>query len=342
MNEYQPGDRRQNPAYSPPSLSTLERPAGPNARVLSAPRRLAAAQRVAVVAPSGPVDPAKLERGTAWLSRAGLEVVPGRHLLARRGYLAGSDAERREDLQRAIDDPEIDAILFARGGYGLTRIVDALDLSPLLRRPKLVMGFSDITALQLALAARADLATVHGPMVASNLAREVPDASTLAWMDRIVGPGPAAPVVLGEPDGLVFRGGRGRVTAPLVGGCLTLLSVTIGTPVEIATRGGILFWEDVGEDLYRLDRLLTHLRAAGKIAGLAGMIVGVPVGVTRERREGIVADLTDHVAEVLGDVPFPVVTQLPSGHGEPCASLPIGRLVTIDPEARTVVLPPLP
>lgn len=342
MNEHQPGNRRQNPAYSPPSLSLLERPAGPHARVLAAPPRLRAGQRVALVAPSGPVDPGKLDRGLAWLRGAGLEVVPGEHLLERRGYLAGSDEQRRADLQRAIDDPSVDAILFARGGYGLTRILGALDLSPLLTRPKLVMGFSDITALQLAIAARADLASIHGPMVASNLAREELNGSTIEWMARIVGPGEAGAVVLGERDGLVFRGGGERVTAPLVGGCLTLLSVTLGTPFEIATRGGVLFWEDVGEDLYRLDRLLTHLRMAGKLDGIAGMLVGVPVGVTRERREGIVDDLTEHVAAWLGEAPFPVVTQLPCGHGEPCASLPLGRLVTIDPGTRTVTLPPLP
>lgn len=340
MNEHRPGDRPQDPAYSPPSLS--RRRQSPFARVLPAPRRLARGDRVAVVAGSGPVDRAKLERGLGLLTELGLEPVVGPHVLERSGYLAGRDDERRADLQLAIDDPSTVAVLFARGGYGLTRIVDGLVLDGLREHRKLVLGFSDITAFQLAASGAADVACVYGPMVASNLARRPPDERTLAALASIVGPGDARPLVLGGDHGLRVTGPTARVTAAVVGGCLSLLQASLGTPLEIGTRGGILFWEDVGEDLYRLDRMLTHMRLAGKLAGLAGMIVGVGVGITRERRQDRVDDLTEFLAEWLGEVDYPVVTQFPCGHGEPCVALPLGRLVTIDGGAGTVEIPPLP
>ncbi|MFN7976089.1 MAG: LD-carboxypeptidase [Acidobacteriota bacterium] len=316
------------------------RPNLPFARVLGQPPALRPGDAVAVVSPAGPVDREKLERGLARLEELSLRPRLGRHALDREGYLAGSDDARLSDLEEAIADPGTRAILFSRGGYGLTRIVDRVDLSPLLAAPKIVMGFSDITALHLALAAQADLASFYGPMVASNLGKEVPHARTMTALRIALGldAGPLLPIDAGS--GIRFTGAPARVTAPLAGGCLSLLVASLGTPFEVATAGAILFWEDVGEDLYRIDRMLTHLRLAGKLDDLAGMIAGVPIGITRERREGAVDDLTPFLeswlASSLGRVSFPVVTQFPCSHGEPCVALPLGGLVTIDGAAQRV------
>ncbi len=340
MDEHRPGNRLQNPAYNPPSLSGLSRLAhNPYARVLRKPPRLRPGTRVAVVSASGPVDPAKLDRGLAYLREWGLDPFPGKTATKRLGYLAGTDAERAACLQEVLDDDGCEAIFFSRGGYGLSRIILDLDLSGLIAKPKLLMGFSDVTVLQLA-AARYDLASVYGPVVAGTFALETPDPLTVWSVKRLVGPDEATGLLRFDGShGLRFLGSADPVTAPLVGGCLTLLAASVGTPVEPATRGGILFWEDVSEDLYRLDRLLTQLKLAGKLDGLAGMIIGVPHLVTRGRES--VTDLTDFIAWWLGEPDYPVVTQFPCGHGVSTAAMPLGRPVTIRPGQGVVEVDPL-
>ena len=287
-----------------------------------------------MVAPSGPVDPSRLERGVRFLEGQGLVPVIGQHVLDRQDYLAGPDEARLEDLQAALDDEELGAIICARGGFGLTRIVDRLDLDPLLRSPRWVVGFSDATPLLLAAASRADVAPLYGPMAASNFVRDDFRRQTLQAFRIAVGLDEGE-LIVDRGAGTRFLGPEASVTAPVVGGCLSLLTASLATPIEIGTDGAILFWEDVGEELFRLDRLLTHLKSAGKLERLAGMIVGV--GVAMKDRGRPVEDLTPFLEAWLGEVPFPVVTQFPCGHGEPLVSIPLHRLATIDPSNGRVV-----
>lgn len=290
------------------------------------PRALRPGDTVAVVAPASPAPAAAVERGIARLEAWGLRVVRGRHLAARRGYLAGSDAERAADLMDALTDPAVRAVLCVRGGYGTPRLLDRLDYAALAPHPKIVVGYSDITALLLALHRRAGWLVFHGPMVAADLGAEAASAYTLEHLWRaLFRPAPLGRVAH-PPSGsspVVIR--PGLATGRLTGGNLSLVAATLGTPYEIRTRGRILFLEDVGEAPYRVDRLLTHLGNAGRLDGVAGIAYG-------EAEEGVLEVLEDR----LGGLAVPVVAGLAVGHGPHKATLPLGVRAALDADGLRV------
>jgi muramoyltetrapeptide carboxypeptidase len=279
---------------------------------------------VGVVAPSGAIDEARLGAGIAVLEAIGLRVVTGEAVLARRGYLAGPDAARGADLQRMLDDPGIRAIFCARGGFGSQRLVPALDLTTLRRQPKPVVGYSDATALLIALA-RADLVGVHGPMVAVDLARGL-TARSLAHLDRVL----SDPGYLWDAEvPVAIR--PGRATGRLLGGTLSVLVTTFGTPYEPHLDGAIVFLEDVHEWPYRLDRLLTQLRQSGKLDRAAGVVFGTME--TCRTLDGVTA--LDVIREVFADAAYPVGLGVPAGHSSANAgvenlALPLGVQVELD------------
>lgn len=274
--------------------------------------------RIGVVAPAGPIRPALLRAGLAYLSRRGYRIVPGRHLRARHGYLAGTDAQRAADLNHAMADPSLDAVVFARGGYGCARIVERLDFSPLRKKPKLFLGYSDLTAFYAALDRATGIPGFYGPMVLNfNAAgKEFREPSLWSVMERRPGWNRFPLAARG-----VLR--PGTAEGKLVGGCLSVLVSLVGTPYDVDTRGKILFWEEVDELPYRIDRMLNHLRMAGKFAGLRGMVVGrlhrcpptrgMPALTLREM-------LRDH----LRGTRFPVVIDFPAGHAPGKVTLPLG------------------
>lgn len=289
-------------------------------RMTRKPKALRTGDAVAVVAPASPADPAAVERGIARLEAMGLRVVRGRHLAARRGYLAGTDAERAGDLMAALTDPVVRAVFCVRGGYGTPRLLDRLDYAALAPHPKIVVGYSDVTALLLALHRRAGWVVFHGPLVAPDLGAPTPSAYTLEHLRRALFlPAPLGRVeqAPGLPPPVVLRPGvaAGRLT----GGNLSLVAATLGTSDEVRTRGRILFLEDVGEAPYRVDRLLTHLGNAGRLDGVAGIAYG-------EMEEGILEVL----AERLGGLGVPVLAGLAIGHGGHKATLPLGVRATLD------------
>ena len=303
------------------------------------PPPLAPGGTVAVLSPAGPVKAGDLERGEAFLSRRGYRVVRGRHALARRGYLAGSDGARLSDLQRAIDDPCVDAIFFSRGGYGTTRLLDDLDLAPLARRPRVLLGFSDLTVLLNLVTDRTGLVTYLGPMVASDMGRGL-RGQTLDAFDTLIGGGGGDVVVRCRP-GKAAGGARrgflrpGSVTAELAGGCLSMLVATLGTPYQPDLEGKILFWEEVNEPAYRIDRMLTQLRQAGLLSRIAGMVVGGLRGCTAAPGGGGRRRL---LAGLLADLDCPVFFGFPCGHGPQKVVLPIGLPLTLDAARGQVVI----
>lgn len=237
------------------------------------PARLAPGARVAVVAPSGPVPEARLHAGLEVLRGWGLDPVVAPHVLHRHdrfSYLAGADAARADDLQRAWCDPSVDAVLCARGGYGAQRMADLLDWEAMRRAgPKVFVGFSDITALHEAFATRLGLVTLHGPMAAgidfigSERARDHLH-STLFAPEKVQ-------TIATEGKALV----PGRARGVTLGGCLSLLAAELGTPhARPSARGGLLCLEDVGEETYRLDRYLTQLLRSEWPAGVRGILLG--------------------------------------------------------------------
>ncbi|RMG12302.1 MAG: LD-carboxypeptidase [Deltaproteobacteria bacterium] len=275
--------------------------------------------RVRLVAPSGPFPRDRFERGVEVLRRYGVEPVWEPDLFDTHRYLAGSDARRLGELQRALDDPSCAAILAVRGGYGAMRLLPRLRLDGMLRRPKLFCGFSDLTALH-AMLNRAGLVTLHGPMVCR--LGEEPDES----LDRLrrlaegLAPGP----LLWEPVRTVTPG---VAEGPLVGGNLSVFSRLVGTPYLPPLDGAVLFLEDVGERPYRLDRMLTHLRLAGVAERVAGVLVGQLTACEAPNAD---YDAETVVAECLAEWQVPCAMGFPAGHGEVNLALPLGLGCRLD------------
>ncbi len=287
---------------------------------------------VAVVSPAGPVDPVKLDAGEAILAGWGLTVQEGPSTRLRTGYLAGSDEQRAADLNAAIRDPQVRAVWASRGGYGVTRILDAIDWAALAADPKLLVGFSDATALLAAAWRRAGLVTVHGQVV-----ERLPllDDVTAQWLRSLVmsadAPGLLPQVAIGG-SALVPRTAVGGVAeGRLLGGNLTMLAALAGTRDELRAKGAIVVLEDTGEAPYSVDRLLTQLLAAGVLSKVAGVAVGEPVYSDP-------AAVTAVFVERLSGLGVPVVTGLPLGHISHQVAFVHGGLARLDGDAATLEL----
>ncbi|MGH3098657.1 MAG: S66 peptidase family protein [Streptosporangiales bacterium] len=287
------------------------------------PPRLREGDRVAVVAPSGPVEAAALDAGCAWLRGLGLDVVVGEHAYARDRYVAGDDEGRAADLQRAWCDPGVRGVICARGGYGCGLLLPLLDWDRLAAaEPKLLHGSSDITALHAAFARRLGLVTMFGPMVAGALIAgatpdpESRDAASAAWFS-------SEPVAL---RGKALRGGCAG--GPVVGGNLSLLAAAAGTPYAgPPARGAIAVLEDVGEAPYRVDRMLTQLLQAGWFDGVAGIVLGDWTDC---------GDVAGTLAERLGSLGVTVLDGVHVGHGRPQLTVPLGIEADLDADAGTL------
>lgn len=284
------------------------------------PRALRTGDLVQVVAPSGPFDRGRLDRGVAVLEARGYRVRFREDLFAVHRYLAGDDARRLAELQAAFDDPEVAAVWAARGGYGAMRLLPHLDLAALRARPKAFVGFSDLTALHAALNG-AGLVTFHGP-VAVRLGEEPPEALDALWRS-VEGVEPPGPIFF-EPFTALTPG---RVRGPLVGGNLSVLTRLLGTPWLPPLDGAVLFLEDVGERPYRLDRMLTHLELAGVPGRVAGVLVGQLTGCDEPDGAYTGAQI---VAERLAAWGVPAALGFPAGHGDENFTLPFGLPVTLD------------
>jgi len=288
------------------------------------PPPLSPGGRIGVVAPSGPIRPAALDEGLAYLRRKGYQVVEGRHLRCRHGYLAGTDAQRTADLNRAMSDPDLDAIIFARGGYGCGRILEDLDFSPLKSRPKLFLGYSDLTVFYAALIRATGIAGFYGPMVLNynRPGKEFRERSLWSVLERRPGWNRFR---LSRRGALREGSGEGK----LVGGCLSLLVSLLGTRFDLDTRGAILFWEEVDEEPYRIDRMLNQLRMAGKFRELKGMVVGrLERCAPKGRTPGL--PLPEILSDHLRGTRFPVVLDFPAGHAPGKLTLPLGLPARLD------------
>jgi muramoyltetrapeptide carboxypeptidase len=291
------------------SLERIDNPA-------TAPPPLGPGDEVAVVAPSGPFDVGAFERGVARL-RERYRVHLDAGITDRKGYLAGDDRRRLRELTGALENTSIKAIVAARGGYGATRLLDRLEPESIARHAKLLVGFSDVTALHAAWA-RAGVRSVHGPMVAALGKCETPLWER--WIAMVEGAVP-------EPLTCLTAVAEGRARGPLVGGNLSVLAALCGTGYGPPLGGRVLFLEDTGEKPYRIDRMLTTLRQSGWLTAVSAVVLGVfnetPVG-----EDGVTVQET--LAERLGDLPIPVLGGLPCGHVADNLELPLGAEVTVD------------
>lgn len=285
---------------------------------------------VAVVAPAGPVEPGRLARGLSRLASAGFVPETAEGVLAKERFLAGDDAHRAAQLRWALSLPEARAVMAARGGYGTTRLMPLVDWRRAARRPRLFVGYSDVTAILAYLSTRLGVPAIHGPMAAADLAMRHDPASFDAFV-RLVG-GRTGPREAWGPPCERIRGGAAE--GILSGGCLSVLTSLLGTPFEPDFRGSLLFLEDVSEPAYRLDRMLTQWIQAGKLRRVAGILAGriSPVrGETAEEIQRVFAGAGKRLS-------VPVWYGFPSGHGRSNFPLPFGVRARIDARGRLFLL----
>jgi muramoyltetrapeptide carboxypeptidase len=298
-------------------------------RNLIHPPRLQPGDAVRVVAPSGPVFADAFAAGVAVLSARYRPRYDPATLFAVDGFLAGADDQRLASLVEAIRDPDARAVFMGRGGHGLLRIASRLDPDLLRRHPKPMVGFSDGTVL-LALAARAGVAAIHGPVVTQLGRLADADRTTLFSLLESSEPGP----LLSGLETLC----AGSACGPLLGGNLEVFSHLLGTPLLPDLDGAILFLEEVGERPYRIDRLLTHLELAGVFAAVAGVVVGDLVACEEPPESRVRSpSAVEVVRERLGRLDIPVVLGARVGHGQRNLSLPYGVCASLDAQGGTLV-----
>lgn len=297
------------------------------------PARLQPDATIALIAPAGPLSEEKLEKARENLTTLGYRVREGTALRRRYGYLAGEDTERLQDLHWAFSDPEVDAIWCARGGYGATRLLPKIDFRLIARHPKPFIGYSDITALHLAIGQRTGLITFHAPGASAQL-----PSDTLQHL-RAVLMEPQAPYTLGasltatDPPPTTIRPGKAH--GPLVGGNLTLLAALVGTPFQPSFRGKIAFIEDVGEQPYRIDRLLTQLLQTTDLRKAAGIALGTFVDCAPKNGDFSLS-LAETLQLCLGHLDMPIAYGLPFGHMDNQATLPYGIRAELDANSPSV------
>ena len=270
-----------------------------------------------------------------------LNVKMGKNVGRRLTDYHTSITERLDDLHAMFRDPEVDAIMCLRGGYASAQLLDHIDYDLIRRNPKIFIGYSDITALHLAIHRKTDLVTFHGPMIVSDFTGYTQKYFNKALFETqpigvITNPDETNPLRPSHPLRIIRPG---IATGPLVGGNLTLISTTLGTPYEIETRGKILFLEDVDEEPYSIDRMLTHLRLAGKFDGVAGVVFGECANCKpSDYKPSTVSpfSLGEVLNNILGDLKVPVLAGLTIGHTDDQATLPLGVIATLNAGAKTL------
>jgi muramoyltetrapeptide carboxypeptidase len=272
------------------------------------PPPLRSGDKIGIISTARKISRKDLQPALDSLTEWGLKPVLGKNLFATDHQYAGTDAQRTADLQAMLDNPEIKAILCARGGYGTLRIIDEVDLRGLKKDPKWIVGFSDVTTLTMA-CYNLGIATIHGPMAISWNGATGDENSRNYLRQMLFGELPVYTATPLDHDLVRTGSGEGR----LIGGNLSMLSQLIGTPTDFDTKGCVLFLEDLDEYLYHLDRMIVHLRRAGKFDRLAGLIVGgfsdlkdndTPFGKT----------YGEIIAEAVSGYDYPVAFDFPVGH----------------------------
>lgn len=297
------------------------------------PAPLHPGDRAALLCASSAVPEERLETSIAAVRAMDLEpvVYPSCYYANRHGYFAASDTQRAADIRDAFTDPTIKGIICIRGGYGAGRLLPMLDWAEFARHPKPLFGYSDVTALHIALNQQADMVTYQTPMPSTEWYTGL-DAFTDGYLRRALFGGLTGPLDLGGQTETLAPGEAGGI---LCGGNLSLVCDSLGTPWEIDTRGKILFLEDIGEKTYRIDGMLTQLRNAGKFDGCAGILLGAWTDCTPECPERALL-LPEIFREVIVPAGKPVLGNLPCGHVLPTMSLPMGALARMDAGARTL------
>jgi muramoyltetrapeptide carboxypeptidase len=312
----------------------------PSTRPLLKPKRLAPGDTVGLVLPASAAFEAEDVNVAADQMRAlGFEVMIGKHAFDKWGYFAGRDRDRADDINTMFADPRVAAVVCYTGGWGSPRVLPYLDYDLIAKHPKVLIGYSDITALLNAVHQRTGLVTFHGPVGSSTY-----EPYTIDNFKRVLMTGEAAGSLAPPPkkaSDLIDRANRilkiapGKATGRLAGGNLTMVATMTGTPFEVDTAGAIVFLEDVHEELYRVDRMLSQLALAGKFDRAAGVVFG---RCSQCEVKGPTFSLEEILRDRFGKLPIPVISGLSFGHIEQKLTLPIGVSATLDGDAGTLTV----
>ena len=295
------------------------------------PNRLKKGDTVAVIAPASPPNKENLRRGLKFVEDLGLNYKLGKSLYAEYGYLAGNDEERLADLQEAFLDEDIKGIICAGGGYGTARIASAIDYDAIKNNPKIFWGYSDITFLHTAIRQQTGLVTFHGPMLASDIGKEEANQISKDTFQQLFAPTDLNySSAISEVEELV----PGSAEGSLVGGNLSLLSSSMGTPFEIDTEGKVLLIEDINEEPRAVDRMLNQLYMAGKLHKSAGILIGDFNNCIPERELSLtLEEVIKHYIKLAGR---PALKGFNMGHCSPHIGVPFGTTARMNTEEKTL------
>lgn len=291
------------------------------------PDALKKGDTIGIIAPAGSIAPGLLRKGIERIKAFGFKVIEGRHLGGSYRYFSGTDEERAEDLHWMFQQ-EVKAILCTRGGYGASRLIPLLKEKLLKESGKIFIGCSDMTTLLLYFT-KLKMPVYHGPMI-SHFGRIEDPMSNEFFLEMLTSPRPKGRWVIPECQVLTKGQGEGR----LIGGCLSLLCSSLGTPYEIQTDGKVLFFEEVNEAPYRIDRMLTQLKQAGKLKKVKGVLIGKLLNC--DPANGSDYTLREVLEERLSDLNCPVLSGVPFGHGNQNITLPYRLLVRLDSKSGTL------
>jgi muramoyltetrapeptide carboxypeptidase len=299
---------------------------------MTQPKGLKPGDAIAVVAPAGTTaSRGVFDRGIAALERMGFRTRFNDRIFQSCRYLAGSDADRAGELMQAIEDPSVQAIIALRGGYGCARIIPLLDERIVRENCKIFMGFSDLTTLHLYFN-KCGWITFHGPMAANEALADISVEREKHLVSLLTNPDYRPGFRFPQLESL----SPGTAEGALTGGCLSLVTASLGTSCEIQTEGKILFLEDTGEPPYRIDRMITHLRLAGKLDSVAGLLLGQFSDCGAPAGDYTIDDV---LRDVLSGLNIPILANFPAGHIQDNWALPLGVTARIDADTRTVYFP---
>ena len=269
----------------------------------------------------------RLQKGIEYLQQKGFRVKTGANMGKEHAYFAGNDEQRVSDLHQLFADQEVDLIICARGGWGGLRLLDKIDYELIKNNPKPLVGYSDITTLQIAIWKNTQIPSFSGPMVAVEMGKGIVPFTEKHFWDQINNEKTEYYINLTESGGKTFVPGIG--SGLLLGGCLSLVSHLLGTPYSPDFDGAILFIEDVGEKPYKIDRYFAHLKQAGVFNKINGLILGDFIDCEADPDE-VSFSLQELIEQYFSDANYPVLTGFPYGHGDKKITMPVGVQASLD------------
>ncbi|KAA3611142.1 MAG: LD-carboxypeptidase [Calditrichaeota bacterium] len=289
-------------------------------------KKIAPGSTISVIAPAYPPNPEKTELGITYLESKGYEVVRNESLKGNHGYFSAPDEQRIKELNESFANPNVDAIICARGGWGNLRLLDKIDYKTIKQNPKLLVGYSDITTLQLAIWQKCEIPSISGPMVAVEMASGILDFTEKYFWEQIDNPEKNYSINLAEIGTENWNDGQSHGT--LLGGCLSMVAHQLGTPYSPNYDGSILFIEDVGEVPYKIDRYLAQMKQAGILDSISGLIIGEFLDCESDDEDSFSVEEILH--DYFDNLKCPVIYNFPYGHGMKKISMPIGSKTSLD------------